>query len=205
MVTGTRSIRSHFVLLFLLSYLGIMFFAGAGNTADVTLAWNANTESTLAGYRIYYGTVSGNYTSNIDVGNVTTFTVTGLNDGVTYYFAATAYDTSRIESAYSNEVVKASTTTDTGSGSTTTDTGSGSTTTDTVASGSVLYAYFGSSGIWAWNGSTWSQISPSDPQSMVVSGSLLYVDFGSSGTWRWNGSTWSQISPSDPQSMVVSD
>ena len=42
----------------------------------------------------------------LEVGDVTTFTVTGLNSGTRYYFAATAFDTSNNESAFSNEVFK---------------------------------------------------------------------------------------------------
>lgn len=72
--------------------------------AEVTLAWNPNTESDLAGYRIHHGTASGNYTVHIDVHNVSTYTVTGLTEGQTYYFAATAYDASGNESEYSNQV-----------------------------------------------------------------------------------------------------
>ncbi len=73
--------------------------------ATVTLAWDANTEPDLAGYKIYYGTASGNYSDSIDVGDVTEYTVTGLDDGGTYYFAATAYDEDYNESAYSEELV----------------------------------------------------------------------------------------------------
>jgi hypothetical protein len=58
----------------------------------------------LAGYKIYYGTAAGAYDQAIDVGNVTTYTLTGLSPGQTYYIAATAYDTSKVESGYSNEV-----------------------------------------------------------------------------------------------------
>jgi hypothetical protein len=72
--------------------------------AQVTLAWDANTEPELTGYKIYYGTVSGTYGTPVDVGKVTTYTVTGLADGRTYYFAATAYDSVGNESGYSNEV-----------------------------------------------------------------------------------------------------
>jgi hypothetical protein len=72
--------------------------------AQVTLTWNANTESDLAGYRIHHGTTSGSYSAHIDVHNVTSYTVTGLTEGLTYYFAATAYDASGNESGYSNEV-----------------------------------------------------------------------------------------------------
>jgi hypothetical protein len=98
--------KIHKITLFFLSIfciLSIVFSAG-GNCAQVTLAWDRNTEIDLAGYKIYYGTGSRVYNWFIDVGNVTTHTVTGLADGSTYYFAATAYDTSNIESTYSVEV-----------------------------------------------------------------------------------------------------
>ena len=72
--------------------------------AQVTLAWNPNTESDLAGYKIHYGTASSSYSVHIDVHMVTTYTMTGLTDGQTYYFAATSYDTSSNESGYSNQV-----------------------------------------------------------------------------------------------------
>jgi|GEM_PF-5829091 len=76
-----------------------------------TLSWNAPTTNAdgtlltdLEGYRVYYGTSSHNYSQDIDVGNVTTYTITNLVSGVTYYFAVTAYDTSGNESNFSNEV-----------------------------------------------------------------------------------------------------
>ena len=72
--------------------------------AQAILAWDPNTESDLAGYRIHHGTASGSYTVHTDVHNVTSYTVTGLTAGQTYYFAATAYDASGNESGYSNPV-----------------------------------------------------------------------------------------------------
>jgi len=72
--------------------------------ADVTLAWDPNTESDLAGYKIHHGTAIGSYSVHIDVNKATTYTVTGLTAGQTYYFAATAYDASGNESGYSNSV-----------------------------------------------------------------------------------------------------
>jgi malectin (di-glucose binding ER protein)/thrombospondin type 3 repeat protein/fibronectin type III domain protein len=71
--------------------------------SQVNLSWNANTESDLAGYNIRYGTSSRSYTTKINVGKTTQYTVTGLSPGKTYYFATTAYDTSGNESGYSNE------------------------------------------------------------------------------------------------------
>ncbi len=69
------------------------------------LSWDANTEADLLGYKIYYGTHSGVYESSIDVGNQTSYTISGLGTG-TYYFALTSYDLSRQESAFSIEVNK---------------------------------------------------------------------------------------------------
>jgi hypothetical protein len=72
--------------------------------ADVDLAWDANQESDLAGYKLHYGTKSGTYSNIIDVGKRTSYAVTGLAAGTTYYFAATAYNTKGLESGYSNQV-----------------------------------------------------------------------------------------------------
>ena len=72
--------------------------------AQLTMAWDPNTESDLAGYMVYYGTASRSYGTPIDVGKVTTYTLTGLASGQTYYIALTAYDTSDNESGFSNEV-----------------------------------------------------------------------------------------------------
>lgn len=83
---------------------------GGGSTSPNTaaIAWDAVTDP-VSGYRIYYGTASGNYFQSVgqglNVGDVTTYTVTGLSSGTRYYFAATAYDPNG-ESTYSNEVFK---------------------------------------------------------------------------------------------------
>jgi len=78
---------------------------------SITLSWSAPTKNAdgtpltdLAGYIVYYGTQSHNYGYKIKVGNVTTYTDTNLVNGVTYYFAVTAYDKLGNESKLSNEV-----------------------------------------------------------------------------------------------------
>jgi len=71
---------------------------------QVTLAWDANTESDLAGYKVHYGTASGSYTTSVDVHKVIPSIVTGLTAGQTYYFVVTAYNASNNESGYSNQV-----------------------------------------------------------------------------------------------------
>jgi hypothetical protein len=71
---------------------------------QVTLTWDPNSEPDLAGYKVYVGESSRVYTLTLDVGNLATYTVTGLQAGHTYYFAVTAYDTSGNEGAFSTEV-----------------------------------------------------------------------------------------------------
>ncbi|KKM18741.1 hypothetical protein LCGC14_1662690 [marine sediment metagenome] len=88
----------------LLTTLFILFYSTITWAESVTLAWDANSESDLAGYKMYVGNVSGTYTSITDVTNVTQYEVLNLIVGTTYYFAVTAYDTSANESGYSNEI-----------------------------------------------------------------------------------------------------
>lgn len=61
----------------------------------------------IQGYRIYYGTESGNYGYSVDVKNGSTFAyqITGLPAG-TYYIAMTAIDLNGQESGLSGEAVK---------------------------------------------------------------------------------------------------
>ncbi len=91
------------VLTFLLCILtGI--FAGFCQAASVTLAWDANTESTLAGYKLYYGLSSRTYSAPINVGKVTEYKLDNVEEGKTIYFAVTAYDINGLESDFSAEL-----------------------------------------------------------------------------------------------------
>ena len=133
------------VILFVLIYF--MTRPAIGGNGSVTVAWDANTEPDLAGYKIYVGKTSRfatqidvigkwcdenepknekcveewleicktedkachsmlyGYDTVIEVGNVLEYTITGLEEGVTYFLAATAYDTDDNESAFSKELV----------------------------------------------------------------------------------------------------
>ncbi len=71
---------------------------------SVTLAWNGSSDTSVAGYNIYYGGASGTYTNMINAGNVTNATVSGLTVGTTYYFAATTSNSAGLQSPFSSEV-----------------------------------------------------------------------------------------------------
>ena len=58
-----------------------------------------------AGYKVYFGTVAGNPGTPIDVGDVTTATISNLNDATTHYFSASAYNSAGLESQRSGEIV----------------------------------------------------------------------------------------------------
>lgn len=92
------------VLGVVLLALVFMQLRALATTASVTLAWNPSTDPTIAGYNIYYGGASYTYTNKISVGNATSVTISGLVPGTTYYFAATTYSASGLESAFSGEL-----------------------------------------------------------------------------------------------------
>ena len=82
--------------------VGAVSFCDAGQS--VTLTWDRNAEQDIANYRLYYGTQSGRPSQSLGVGNVTTATITNLNDGTTYFFAIAAVNTVGLEGPLSNEV-----------------------------------------------------------------------------------------------------
>ena len=85
----TRAWLSVFFVLFLL-LLGVK-----AEARPIALAWDANTESNIAGYVVVYGYASGAYTASVDVGNKTNVTLQNLPDNQTIYFAVKAYNTVR--------------------------------------------------------------------------------------------------------------
>jgi chitodextrinase len=72
--------------------------AATPGDAQVALSWTANTESDLAGYRLYRDGVG------VYDGAAATFTDTTVTNGTAYSYAVSAYDTSGNESAQSTAV-----------------------------------------------------------------------------------------------------
>jgi PKD repeat protein len=84
----------------MLLLIGVLL-SGSAFAGQVAVAWDAVSGAT--GYRLYYGTASGNYASNVDTKTATSYTVTNLTDGVRYYFSVRAYNATTT-SGYSSEV-----------------------------------------------------------------------------------------------------
>jgi Fibronectin type III domain len=76
-------------------------------TGAASLSWNAPASTTVSGYRVYYGTAPGTYQQALGTGawagNATSYNVTGLAKGATYYFAVTSVDSRGNESTFSSE------------------------------------------------------------------------------------------------------
>ena len=96
-----------------LAFLVPLLLPVFASAADVTLAWDPNTDANLEGYGIYFKKddprppydLFGYVTiDELSDPNNPTFTVTGLDEGSQYYIAATAYDSAGNESGYSNYV-----------------------------------------------------------------------------------------------------
>ena len=91
-------------LVTIIALVGILLPFSLAGAASVNVSWNPNTETDLAGYRIYYGTNSRIYGVPIPVGKISTYTVDNLASATTYYLALTAIDTSGNESGFSDEI-----------------------------------------------------------------------------------------------------
>jgi hypothetical protein len=74
-------------------------------SVTISLTWDANLETDLAGYKVYWGTAPRTYKTpptTIDKSKPS-YSFVGFTTG-TYYFAVTAFNTAGQESGYSNEV-----------------------------------------------------------------------------------------------------
>jgi hypothetical protein len=69
----------------------------------IELMWDPSPDASVAGYKIYYGTASRSYTSQVDAGKVTSISITLPAYDTTYYLTATTYDAYGVESDFSNE------------------------------------------------------------------------------------------------------
>jgi hypothetical protein len=78
--------------------------SGAPRYASINLTWNANSEPSLGGYKIYYGTEPGNYGTPVVVGKVTSYKLTNLTNDTPYYLAISSLNSVGVESAKTTEI-----------------------------------------------------------------------------------------------------
>jgi hypothetical protein len=70
---------------------------------------------------------------------------------------------------------------------------------------------FGATGTWLYNGGSWSQLTPSNPESLAAadvdgdSVDELLADLGTSGLWLWNAGAWNQLSGVNVDSLAAGD
>jgi len=83
-------------------------------TGSATLSWTPPTTNTdgspltnLAGYKVYWGTSQGSYSSSVTLNSpgITTYVIENLTPG-TYFFVATAFNTAGTESTFSGVASK---------------------------------------------------------------------------------------------------
>ncbi len=90
--------------LSLLLFVLVSALAFGLRAEKATLSWNANTETDLAGYKVYKGSASGALTVVTNLGLQTSYVVDSLVQGQRVYFAVSAVNTFGLESPLSTEV-----------------------------------------------------------------------------------------------------
>ncbi len=99
-LAGLKSSPVIWILTFVTILSGVFQAFGAHT---VNLAWDASADSSVTGYKVYYGTSQATLatSSSVDVGANLSASIPNLGSG-TYYFAATSYNSSLVESDLSN-------------------------------------------------------------------------------------------------------
>ena len=80
-----------------------IFLPVVSKAIEITLAWDPNSEPDLAGYILYIGKSSGNYTQSRKLGLITQCKIL-VNGGTPIFFALKAYNQQGLESGFSGEV-----------------------------------------------------------------------------------------------------
>ena len=92
-----------------MSILPILFMVPAASARTLTLAWDASADPSVDRYIVYWGTRSGDYPHNSDdcghfiPAGTTTYEVTGLSSGGSYFFAVKAANADGLCSDFSDE------------------------------------------------------------------------------------------------------
>jgi hypothetical protein len=134
--TGARSLPPTCARVALIIGAVLLLVPALAHAASVVLEWDRNSDGLTAGYYVYYGTQSGNYSGTVDVGSSTS-AIVNLNDpSATYYFAVQAYSATGEKSPLSPEIAWIQDVTSTGGTPT-----SGTPTSGTPTSGTPTSAH----------------------------------------------------------------
>jgi len=96
------------ILSLLLAFGMLCSMVHIAEAGTVTLGWNANTETDLAGYKLYYGNsprTQRAYTQTVPINNKSAVTWQLTLPAGVYYFGLTAFNLAGNESGFSNEVM----------------------------------------------------------------------------------------------------
>ncbi len=190
---------------FLPAILALSFFAfilvlpNMASAAQVTLEWDANNESDLAGYRAFLRQRGENYDYSNPTweGTETTCTISDLDENVRYSFVVRAYNTSSQQSGNSNEVTYIP----------------GVVNVIQGAKEEIIATW--SSGIWYWDkaSSRWTKMYSRAPSGAIAAGDFTgdgradVASVWSSGLWYQNGATlgWTRVSNKTPNRIATGD
>lgn len=92
-------IRKSFLMVVFCACL--VFHPSVVFTASILISWLPDTDPDLAGYKVYCGTQPGVYSYVFDAGNYTSYQISNVKGGTTYYVAVSAYDLSMNQSQLS--------------------------------------------------------------------------------------------------------
>jgi len=94
------------IIFYIILIITLGFINNCKADSFVNVVWNPSPDTNVVGYKIYYGSQSGIYTTSIIAGGVTNYLIDTTNFiyASTYYFVATSYNAEGWESSYSPEV-----------------------------------------------------------------------------------------------------
>lgn len=101
---STRPARAERGLSHLAAILFLALIGQSAFGASINLGWDPNPETDIVSYNLSYGTSSGSYSTTLSAGTATGMTVSGLNEGQTYYFVVKAVNSAGLVSAPSAEI-----------------------------------------------------------------------------------------------------
>jgi hypothetical protein len=81
----------------------VIVLTSTTESATLTVGWNKSVNPAVAGYKVYYGTILGIYTSVITNSNasITNQTISNLLPKTVYYFVISSYDINKLEGSFS--------------------------------------------------------------------------------------------------------